>query len=86
MLFFPLKGLKKSAKNACLDAFPTFCVHLCDSEIQHHHLIWRYFLVKRNIKLHKMEVANAIFHYELEHFWYHFVSIMERRGIVTCHI
>ena len=67
MLFFTLKGLKMHAKNAFFDAFPTFCVHLCGFEIQHHHLIWRYFVVKLRIMLQKTEVANAIFHYELEH-------------------
>ena len=67
MLFFPLKGLKMHAKKACSDVFPTFCVHLCDFEIQYQYLIWRYFVVIRNIMLQKMEVANAIFHYELKH-------------------
>ena len=66
------------AKNACSNAFSTFCVHLCGFEIQYQHLVWRYFSVKRNVMLQKMEVANAIFHYELEHLWYCFVSIMER--------
>ena len=66
MLFFPLKGPKMHAKNACSNAFPTFCVRLCGFEIQHHHLIWRYFLVKRHVILQKMEVTNAVFHYELE--------------------
>ena len=67
------------AKNACSDAFPAFCAHLCGFENQHHHLIWRYFVVKLRIMLQKMESANAVFYYESEHFWYHFVSIMKRR-------
>ena len=54
------------AKKACFDAFPTFCIHLCGFEIQHQHLIWRYFVVKRHLMLQKMEVGNAIFHYLLE--------------------
>ena len=67
MLFFPLKGFKIHAKKACSDAFPTFYAHLCGFEIQYQYLIWRYFLLKRHVMLQKMEVANAIFHYELEH-------------------
>ena len=67
MLIFPLKGLKMHAKNACSNAFPTFCVRLCDSKIQHHHLIWRYYLVKLHVMLQEMWVTNAIFHYELKH-------------------
>ena len=56
------------AKNAGSDAFPTFCVRLCGFENQHHHLIWRYFVVKLRIMLQKMESANAVFYYESEHF------------------
>ena len=66
MLFFPLKGSKYMQKKACSDAFPTFCVRLCGFENQHHHLIWRYFSVKRHVMLQKMGVTNAIFHYELK--------------------
>ena len=54
------------AKNACSDAFLTFYAHLCGFENQHHHLNWRYFVDKLRIMLQKTEVANAIFHYELE--------------------
>ena len=54
MLFFPLKSLVKRAKYAFFDAFSTFCVHLCGFEIQHHNLIWRYFVVKQHVMLQKM--------------------------------
>ena len=61
MLFFPLKGFKMHARNACFNAFSTFCVHLCGFEIQHHHLIWRYFSVKRHVMLQKMESQMPFF-------------------------